>query len=311
MSIPSTVRSEPAATQRRRFRLTEGQFGLLLILPSAVMIFGLLGYPLLYSLSLMFLDLNITRPWLGTQFVGLDNFIQMATDQTFRDSLWRTCYFAFFNIVMGVPVALLFAILLNQKFPLRGLARGAMLIPWAIPGVVNGLIWARIYDANYGNLNSILYQFGIIHDYIPWLNKPEMALFLVTIAEVWIGTPALTLIYLAGLQTISHEVYEAASVDGAGIWQTFRYITLPLLKPTTMVVIVLKTISAFSVFDLIFVLTGGGPASSTQVLSYFIYLQSFKALNYGYSAALSYLVAFIILALVIIYARLIKVEGTQ
>lgn len=257
------------------------------------------------------MDLNVTRPWIGPQFVGIGNFVDMTQTPEFVAALGRTGYFAAVSVVTGAPVALIFALLLNQEFPLRGLARGLMMIPWAIPHVVNGLIWARIYDANYGMLNGLLVQLGIIHEYVPWLNNPNWALFLVVIAEVWVSTPGLTLLFLAGLQTISHDLYEAAESDGASAWQSFWFVTLPLLRPMGLVVLVLKTISAFSIFDIVYVLTSGGPANSTQVLGYYVYLESFKYLHFGYGAALSYVIAAMILALVLVYSRLIRIEATQ
>ena len=148
----------------------------------------------------MFMDLNVTRPWIGPEFVGLANFSDMAQNPLFWAALGRTLYFAAASIVVGAPVALVFALLLNQQFPLRSLARALMMIPWAIPHVVNGVIWARIYDANYGMLNGLLSQLGLINAYVPWLNNPDYALPLVVMAEVWISTPGLTLLFLAGLR---------------------------------------------------------------------------------------------------------------
>ena len=302
---------QPRPIARRAPILTERRLGWLLVAPSLLFIFGLLGYPLLYSLVLMFMDLNITRPWIGPEFVGLGNFVDMVQKAEFWASLGRTVYFAAISILLGAPIALLFAILLNQEFPLRGLARGLMMVPWAIPHVINGLIWARIYDANYGLLNGLLYQLGLLQSYVPWLTNPAYALFLVVIAEVWVSTPGLTLLFLAGLQTIPRELYESAQCDGATTWQSFRHITLPLLKPMGLVVLVLKTISAFGIFDIIYVLTSGGPANSTQVLGYYIYMESFKYLHVGYGAALSYVIALFILVLVVVYARLLRVEAIQ
>jgi multiple sugar transport system permease protein len=295
----------------RRPLLTERRLGWLLVAPSMLLIAALLGYPLVYSLVIMFMDLNVTRPWIGPEFVGLANFVEMAQNPLFWAALGRTIYFAAVSIVVGAPVALVFALLLNQQFPLRPLARALMMIPWAIPHVVNGVIWARIYDANYGMLNGLLAQLGLINAYVPWLNNPDYALPLVVVAEVWISTPGLTLLFLAGLQTIPPELYEAAECDGADWWQSFRHVTLPLLKPMGLVVLVLKTISAFGIFDIVYVLTGGGPANSTQVLGYYIYLESFKFLHPAYGAALSYVIAAIVLGLVVIYSRLIRVEATQ
>lgn len=305
------TRTEARTAPRNRPLLAERRLGWILVAPSLVLIFGLLGYPLLYSLVIMFMDLNVTRPWIGPEFVGLGNFVDLLHNPLFWAALWRTVYFAAVSVGVGSPIALVFALLLNQEFPFRGLARGLMMIPWAIPHVVNGLIWKRIYDANYGMLNGLLYQLGVIPAYVPWLTNPNYALPLVVAAEVWVSTPALTLLFLAGLQTISDAMYEAAECDGAGWWQSFRYVTLPLLRPMILVVLVLKTISAFGIFDIIYVLTSGGPANSTQVIGYYVYNESFKFLRFGAGAALSYVIAFIILGLVVVYARLIRIEGTQ
>lgn len=298
-------------TSHPRPWLTDRRLGYLLVTPAFILVFGVLGYPFIYSLYLTVMDLNILRPWVGPQFVGLENFRDMFTNEYFLGAMWRTVYFATASIVTGIPVAFAFAILLNQRFPLRGIARAILLVPWAIPGVVNGIIWLQIYDANHGALNGVLGQAGVIGSYIPWLTKPALALPLVIIADVWQSTPGLTLLLLAGLQTIPRDLYEAAETDGASPWQAFRYVTLPLLRPMALVVIVLKTISAFGIFDVVYLLTGGGPANATQVIGFYIYHESFKYLHYGYSAAISYVVAIIIVILVLIYSRLIKIEGTQ
>ena len=292
-------------------RLTDRRLGFYLIAPAFLLVFGVLGYPFIYSIYLTLVDLNTMRPWVGTEFVGAQNFIDMLGNQYFRAAIVRTFYFAGSSIITGIPIAFAFALLLNQRFPLRGVARAMLLVPWAIPGVVNGIIWIQIYDANHGALNGMLIQLGIIHDYIPWLTMPPVALPLVIVADVWQSTPALTLLLLAGLQTIPRDTYEAAEVDGASDWQAFRFITLPLLRPMALVVIVLKTISAFGIFDLVFLLTGGGPANATQVIGFYIYRETFRNLHYGFGAAMSYSVAIVILILVIIYAKLIKIEGTQ
>jgi len=169
---------------------------------------------------------------------------------------------------------------------------------------VNGIIWKWIYNADYGALNGILYQLGIVSHYIPWLSSPWLAIHMLILANLWSGTPFVVLLYLAGLQTIPTELYEAARVDGAGLWSGFVHITLPLLRPITLIMVILKVIWTFKLFDIVYVLTGGGPANSTQVISYYIFVESFKFLNLGYGAALSYTLAFLILIFVIFYYRL-------
>ncbi|MFN3930012.1 MAG: carbohydrate ABC transporter permease, partial [Thermoflexus sp.] len=208
---------------------------------------------------------------------------------------------------LGIPLSLAFALILNRPFPLRGLVRGILIVPWIIPGTVQGLLWSRIYDPHYGALNGLLYQLGIIRDYIPWLLEPQRALLLVALANTWATVPMMTLLYLAGLQGIPEEIYEAAQVDGAGWWERFRYITFPLLMPITLINLILKTIDALTLFDLVYVLTGGGPANATQVIGYELYNAAFQRLEYGYASALAWLIALAAVGLTVIYSRIARV----
>ncbi|HVO69382.1 MAG TPA: sugar ABC transporter permease [Aggregatilineaceae bacterium] len=284
---------------------------MILIAPSVIIIFGLLVYPLLRSLYISFFDLHITTPWIKPTFLGLGNYTSILTSGEVREAFGRTLYLAVIGILIGIPLALSFALLLNRRFPLRGLVRSLMLIPWAVPGVVNGLMWARIYDAHFGALNGLLYQFGIIHDYIPWLVYPEIALLLVALADLWSSVPMMSLLFLAGLQSIPQELYDAAAVDGATGWNRFANITLPLLSSVMLINLVLKTISAFGLFDLVYLLTSGGPANSTQVIGYYLYVQGFQRQEFGYTSALAWLIATMILVLVVVYARLLRGQEAQ
>jgi len=282
------------------------RLGVALVLPSLVIIFGLLFYPLVYSLVISVYDLNVTTPWLGQQFVGLGNYLQVITTPGVQAAVGRTLYLAAIGIGLGLPLSICFALILNQKFPLRGLVRGLLIIPWVIPGSVQGLLWARIYDPHYGALNGLLVQFGFIRDPIAWLLDPGRALFLVSLANLWATVPMMTLLYLAGLQGIPSELYDAAQVDGAGAWQRFIHITFPLLLPITLINLILKTIDAFAIFDLVYVLTGGGPANATQVIGYYLYQAAFQYLDYGYASALAWLIALATIALALFYNRLTR-----
>jgi len=207
-------------------------------------------------------------------------------------------------MVGGLAVALL----LNARFKFRGIIRGLMIIPWAVPGVVNGLLWQWIYNSNYGALNGLLIQFGIIKQGIAWLADPRLAMNMLILADIWTVIPFICLMYLAALQSIPEELYEAGIVDGTTKWQAFTNITLPMLKSMTLVLLVLRTIAVFKVFDIIYTLTKGGPASSTSVVGYYVYEQGFRFTKFGVSAAASYILTFIILALVIVYFKVMKLE---
>lgn len=286
------------------------RFGLLLIAPSFIIILGLMIYPLLYSLGISFFNLHITAPWLGTTFVGIKNYISVIIDPDMHSALLHTLILAAIGICLGIPLSLLFAIILNRKFPMRGLVRGLLIIPWVIPGSVQGLLWSRIFDSHYGALNGVLIQFGIIQHPITWLLDPTRALFLIAFASLWGAVPMMTLLYLSGLQSIPDELADASQVDGASRWGHFRYIVFPLLLPITLINLVLRTIDAFTMFDLVYVLTGGGPAGATQVTGYYLYEAAFTKLNYGYASALAWLIAITVTFLAIFYSRFTLKEET-
>jgi ABC-type sugar transport system permease subunit len=267
-------------------------------------------YPLLYSLGISFFNLHITAPWLGTTFVGLKNYLSVITDPDMHSALEHTLILAAVGIGLGIPISLLFAIILNRKFPLRGLVRGILIIPWVIPGSVQGLLWSRIFDPHYGALNGILIQWGIITDPVAWLLDPTRALLFIAFASLWGAVPMMSLLYLSGLQSIPEELFDASRVDGASFWGYIRYIVIPLLLPITLINLVLRTIDAFTMFDLVYVLTGGGPAGATQVTGYYLYQAAFTKLNYGYASALAWLIAITVTLLAIFYSRFTLKEET-
>jgi ABC-type sugar transport system permease subunit len=298
-----------ASVRKSRFSSRQ-KFGLLLIAPSFIIILGLMLYPLLYSLGISFFNLHITAPWLGTTFVGLKNYLSVITDPDMHSALEHTLILAAVGIGLGIPISLLFAIILNRKFPLRGLVRGILIIPWVIPGSVQGLLWSRIFDPHYGALNGILIQWGIITDPVAWLLDPTRALLFIAFASLWGAVPMMSLLYLSGLQSITEELFDASRVDGASFWGYIRYIVIPLLLPITLINLVLRTIDAFTMFDLVYVLTGGGPAGATQVTGYYLYQAAFTKLNYGYASALAWLIAITVTLLAIFYSRFTLKEET-
>lgn len=289
--------------------MSEGRFALILLAPTLLLIVGLLLYPLLYSIYLSFVDLNITNPAIGTKFVGFRNFMDNLNDPAFWNSLKITFYFGFVTVIGSLLVGLYAALLLNNKIRARGLFRTLLLIPWAIPLVIVGMIWKLILHPNYGTLNALLMKVGIIEHNIVWLSDANWSLVMLFLAEIWRSFPFVALLYLAALQTIPQDLFEAASVDGATKRKAFWHITRPYLQATTLVLLILRTIDAFRSFDLIFALTKGGPANKTEIVGLYLYKEGFTFANFGGSAAGSYIVTFLILVLVFIYIKLMKVQN--
>jgi ABC-type sugar transport system permease subunit len=211
-------------------------------------------------------------------------------------------------VITEICLAIAIALLLNRPFRGRWLVRMLALLPWAVPSVVNGIMWKWILNPSYGALNGFLYSLGIIKDYVIWLGSPTLALIMVILADVWKETPFIMLLVLAALQTIPKDLYEAARVDGASAWQTFSRITIPLIQPVLFVAIALRTIWALKSFDLIYTLTAGGPSGGTSVIGYYTYLKSFVSLNLGRGAAVAYIMTAIVFVLIIIYQRMLYRE---
>jgi len=303
----ATIRRPPGFWRRiRTGQLTKRQLGLLLCLPAFIMILGVVGYPLIYSIYITFHNMNFARAGLAPEFVGLKNYARVFERADFWKAFLRSSLFVVYDLLVGMPLGLAIALLLNQRFKFRGVTRATILLPYVLSGTVLGLIWKWIYNPNHGALNALLQQLGLISDYVAWLAQPMRALQMVILVNLWQGTPWAIIMYLAGLQTIPAELYDAAKVDGASAWQTLFKVTLPLLSPITLAMLVLKTVWTFQVFDIVWVLTRGGPASATQVVSYYIYYSSFFQLKFGYAAAMSYVLLGIVLVLVFFYYRLIR-----
>lgn len=214
--------------------------------------------------------------------------------------------FAVSTVPVETILGLLVALVLHQKFVGRGFVRGLILLPWALPYVVNGAMWKWIFNANYGALNALLLQSGLIDNYQIWLGNPKTAFLLVTIANIWKETPVAAILIHAALQGIPEELYEAAWVDGAGSFRRFLHITLPILRPVIAVTMVVKTVWALKEFDLIYVITGGGPANATNLATFYTYLTTFKFLNFGYGSALAFIIVIAALVVALFYVRIVS-----
>jgi len=293
---------------RLRSRLRrEGWLALLLLLPSLAVVFGIILYPLLRTLWTSLFDVN--SPFPGSYpFVGLGNYRRALANPDLWASIRRTAWFTVASTSLELGLGVLLGLLLNVRFRGRWLLRTLVVLPWALPTIVNGTMWRWILNPSYGALNALLTQVHLLHAYRSWLGSPALALNMVILADVWKNTPLAAFLVLAGLQTIPRELFEAARVDGAGPVRAFFRVTLPLLQPTVLVILVVRTIEAFKVFDIIYVMTRGGPANGTLTVAYYTYLQAFSNQLFGYGASLAYIMALFILGFAILYVRLLRQE---
>jgi multiple sugar transport system permease protein len=241
-------------------------------------------------------------------FVGLKNYEQVISNDTFDIAVRNTFVFLLLTVPIVTALGLGVALLLNQRVRGFGVLVALVLLPWSIPLVSAGIIWRLLLHGNFGSLNGLLLDLGIIDSYVPWLSDPDLAMGAVAMAHVWREFPLPTILFLAGLQTITPEILEAAWLDRATAWQRFRYVTLPLLKAPLLIVLVYETMIAISVFDLVYVLTGGGPGTSTTLFSWYAYTSTFKFLNLGHGAALSFLMTAVLLLAIVVYLRVVRVR---
>jgi|TARA_R110001583_G_scaffold166948_1_gene319756 multiple sugar transport system permease protein len=272
-----------------------------LLSPALVVLGFVTLVPFVQTLWLSFTDARITAISKPVNWIGLENYIYAITDPDFIEALGRTIYFTLTSVgiegVLGVAVALL----LNQKFPGRNVLRFLIILPWAVPTIVNAIMWRLIYHPEYGALNSFLWQMGIIPDYQSWLGTPGRALNMIIFADIWKNFPLVVYISLAALQTVPMDLLQASRIEGAGAWRRFRTITLPWIMGPLLVVLVLRTIEAFRVFDIVYVMTRGGPSDSTKTASFFVYQEYFSYLRSGSGASYAVLLAAISTVLISIY----------
>lgn len=270
--------------------------------PALIAILAIILVPLIQSIGQSFQNLDLARPALNA-FIGLENYANLLKDSRYTSSLVSTFRFSVISVILELILGVSIATVLNKEFVGRGFVRGLMILPWAMPSIVNAAMWKWIYNANFGALNALLSQLGIIEQYQIWLSDPFWATVLVILANVWKETPFTVLMVLSALQTIPEEVKEAARVDGSSAWNTFIKITIPLIAPTLMIVSILQFLWGFQTFELITVVTGGGPFSTTELVAIRIYQNTFRSLRFGYGSAMAYMTALILVIPLVIYAR--------
>jgi multiple sugar transport system permease protein len=276
----------------------------LLMLPLLAVMIAIIGWPLVDTVHLSFTNAKLV----GTagNYVGIDNYVNMLSGAPFRRTLITTTWFAVISVAAEMVIGVLAALLLNQEFRGRALLRALMILPWALPTVVNATLWRLIYNPEYGALNAALTQLGLIESYRSWLGEPNTALAALIVADCWKNFPLVALIALAALQAVPREITAAALVDGAGPFARFRFVILPYLAGPLMVALVLRTIEAFKVFDIIWVMTRGGPANSTRTLSILVYQEAFSFQRAGSGASLALIVTLLITVLAVAYAALVR-----
>jgi ABC-type sugar transport system permease subunit len=283
---------------------------LFFLLPSFIFVGFFSIFPIVESFRLSFYRLILTLPWLGQKMVGLENYTDLVSDPVAHNAIGATLIFIAVTIPLELLLGLGIALVLNQGFCGRGLLRAVVLIPWAIPTVVSSQMWRFIFNDRYGLVNFLLFGADSSR-YIAPLADPYLAMISIMAAEIWKTTPFAALIILAGLQGISDDLYEAASVDGASSWQKFRHITLPLLKPALLLALLFRTIDALRVFDLVYVMTQGGPADATNVLQFYGYKKTFAEGMVGYGSAIAVTVFAMSLVLSLAYLRAFKMSRLQ
>ena len=301
------------ALTRRPFSLQQQdkRTAWLLLAPSLLIILGVTLWPVLYTFILSFFNappgIHQTRT-----FVGFGNYTEMLTDPLFWQTIGRTFYFTVVSVGLELIIGLAIAQLIDSRPWGWQFLRFSLIIPWAVPTIVNGAMWRWIYSADFGALNGLLFQLGLIKHYVPWLSLPNMAMNLVIVADIWHTMPFVALVLQAALATLPGDLDEAAAVDGANAWQRFWKIRIPLLRPAILVVLIVRTVDAFRVFDIVYILTSGGPAYKTMTITYLTYLNSFAFGKQGIGAALSFLISLFTIMMALIYIRfLYRPEETQ
>ena len=293
---PSSLPARGFANLTRRInRLSPTRFALLMIAPGVLLLVIFVVLPIIYSSVMSLQSINLVRAEQTRPFVGLDNFVKALTDDLFWASLGRSFYVAGVRVLLTVGLGLFFALLLNETFFGRGLLRVIVLLPWVIAPVVGALMWQLIFNAKYGVLNAALLALGVITSYIAWMANPLLSLHIVILVETWRAVPFAALFLLAAMQSIPASQYRAAKVDGANAWQCLRFITMPALRKTILILVLVETIWALQLFDTLYILTQGGPGLKTTVLTYLVFTQAFESLKLGYASAIGLLLFLCIL----------------
>lgn len=285
--------------------------GLLFILPAFLYMLVFVGYPIISNFILSFQNVSVKNLVKGTkEFIGFTNYAELFADEVFRKAMMNTLIFTVVCIVFQFLIGFALALFLNKKFSFAKPIRGLLMIPWMMPMTITALIFKFMFSTNVGIINYILQSLGLMNENVEWLTNPHTAMIAVIAANIWIGIPFNTILISTGLTTISQDLYESASIDGANGKQKFFSITLPLLRSTIESILVLGFIYTFKVYDLVYVMTEGGPVNATHLLSTYSYKLSFDMFQYSQGSAVAN-VLFVILLLVGILYMKITMKGEE
>ena len=280
-------------------------FPLVLIAPAILVLLSLSIYPLIYSVTI-----SLQTQTANGSTWSVSNFTRLFTDGFFRAAMAHTFVYATAALILEFSIGLGLALLLNSQIRGRGFFRATLLVPMMLPAVVVGVVWRLMLNPNFGAINGTLKNFGLNTESLTWTASPRLAMLSVIAVDVWQWTPFVFLVLLAGLQAIPQEPYEAALIDGSSRWQTFRYVTLPLLKPAILIALLLRTMDLLRVFDQIFILTEGGPGFATETISLYIYRAAFRFFDFGYAAAMSFVLLALTNVISALYIRLLQNKET-
>lgn len=296
-----------APTLRRTFRLAGGTaYGWLTVTPVLAVIALFTLFPFLYAAVNSLHQHILTLP--GTPFVGLQNYRTALSDSAVHSAAVTSLIFVAIAVPLVTALGLAVAVLLSQRVKGFGILLVLVLLPWSIPTVSAGIMWRLLLHGDFGAIDGLLYRLGAIDNYVQFLSSSKLALVSVALVHVWREFPLPAILFLAALQTIPNELHEAARLDRATAWQRFRHVTLPLLKAPLLIVLIYETMIAISAFDLVYVLTGGGPGSATTLFSWYVYTVTFKFLDLGLGAALSFIMAAVLVLFIVAYALIVRVQ---
>lgn len=286
-------------------RLSERNFALLLVLPSVVFLFGVIIYPFG---NLIWTGMNTYNDFLIPEFTGIQNFETIFGRELFWANFGRSALYTFGSVIVFFTVGFAVALSLHQIESFQSILRGLSLLPWAIPPVTAAMMWRWSLNNEFGIVNDLLINVGLIEESINWLTDPRLAFLVLTLVDAWIRIPFVALLLLAGLKSIPSELYESAQIDGAGPVQGFLYVTLPLLRYPISIVLALQTMFAFRTFDVVSVLTGGGPGNSTELIVKYVHDLAFTRFALGEAAAVSIVMLLISFTIVAFYWRVLQLE---
>jgi multiple sugar transport system permease protein len=301
MAITTGVKPVPSGYRQLLRTMRKEWTAYLFLAPSVLQFVVLLVFPVIFSFYISFHEWNIIEP--ETPFVGLDNYARLLGDRRVHQAIVNTIYYTVVSVPLTLFCGLLVALLLNNQIRGRGLFRAMYYLPGVTSAVAVAVVWKWIFNGDFGLINYYLIQFGLISEPIRWLTDPNLAMPAVIIVSIWGGVGGCMIIYLAGLQAIPEEIYDAARVDGASPVRTLFSITIPLLGPATFFLLITSIIGAFQQFGLPYLLTAGGPVGRTTTIAYYLYTSAFKNFEMGYAAAMSYVLFAMIFVFTLLHMR--------